>query len=616
MRSALLRFVLALGGAALAGAAQPQEFLPPALPWHGASEALIAPPDHPWITPAEKSGLLDSPNYDDTVAYLKKLCAASPLLSLQEFGRTAQGRALYVVVATKEKSPAPAALLAGGKPTLLAQAGIHSGEIDGKDAGLMLLRDLAFGGKTALLDRANFLFIPVFNADGHERSSEWTRPNQRGPVHMGWRTTAQNLNLNRDYVKADSPEMRALLGLLTAWQPSLYLDIHVTDGLDHQYDITYTYHGFDGDAAWSPKIAAWLDRVFHPAVSTALKRQGHLPLNLYIDPVDARDFSKGLDTSHSTARFSHAYGDLRHLPTVLVETHALKPYPQRVLGTYVLLESTLALLGRESAALHTAIAADQSSRPAAVPVTWIDGGRRREMDFLGVESERYDSPASGAQEVRWLGRPKLFPKLPLIADRPGLLIQRPVAYWVPVTKPDVIDRLRLHGIRVEPLAAPITLSVAMYRLVDPQPAPSSGAHPFEGRHTLKFGVKTETRTETFPAGSVRVPTDQPLGDLAIAMLEPESPESLVAGGFFGEILQRTEYIEGYVIAPMADKMLTDDPALRAEFEARLTADAAFAKSPAARLRWFYVRTKFYDDRHLLYPVGVERRGPREEPVAR
>ena len=162
-----------IGSLALARllAVEPADFLPPALPWHGASEALIARPDHPWITPAERMHLLDSPGYDDTIAYLKKLCAASPLLELQAFGQTAQGRTLYLVVATREKSFTPDELRAGGKPTLLAQAGIHSGEIDGKDAGLMLLRDLAFGGKAGLLDRANFLFIPVFNADGCRSAS-------------------------------------------------------------------------------------------------------------------------------------------------------------------------------------------------------------------------------------------------------------------------------------------------------------------------------------------------------------------------------------------------------------------------------------------------------------
>ncbi len=603
-----MRFlVLASSLTATAFAAEfgPQEFLPPVPPWHGASESLVAAAAHPWVTPAEKSGLIDTPSYDDTVAWLTKLCAATPLVSMIEFGRTAQGRALYVVVATRGKSHTAEALRAGGKPTLLAQAGIHSGEIDGKDAGLMLLRDLAFGEKGALLDRANFLFIPVLNADGHERASVWNRSNQRGPTRMGWRTTAQNLNLNRDYVKADAPEMRALLALLDAWSPSLYFDIHVTDGLDYQYDITYTHHGRAGEAAWSPRSGAWLDRAFSPAIDAALKAQGHVPLNFYVNPRDKRDFTRGLEAGHSTPRFSHGYGDLRHLPTVLVETHSLKPYRQRVLGTYVLLAATLDLLGRDGAALQAAIAADQAARPPEVVLTWTEGGPSHEVDFLGIDFETYDSPISGVKEMRWLGRPKTFPKLPVFSKRPGLTAKRPAAYWVPAAKSQVIDRLTLHGIRVELLAGPRTVEVEMLRLVDPQPV--TPGQPFESRHLLKLaGVKPETRRETFPAGSVRVPTDQPLGDLAIMMLDPQGADSLFAWGFFHEVLQRTEYIEGYVIAPFAEKMLAADPALKADFTAKLAAEPAFAADPAARLQWFYTRTKFADERFLLYPVGLER----------
>lgn len=596
--------VFILGCTALA-ALEPQAFLPQPLPWKGASESLVVAADHPWITPAEKTGLTDTPRYDETIAWLEKLCAASPLVSMIEFGRTPQGRSLYLVIATKEKEHTADALRAGGKPTLLAQAGIHSGEIDGKDAGLMLLRDIAFGGKTALLERANLLFIPVLNADGHERASIWNRPNQRGPVRMGWRTTAQNLNLNRDYVKADAPEMRALLTALKTWPIDLYLDIHVTDGLDYQYDITYAYHGHASGASWSPCIGEWLDRSYSPALDGALRAQGHIPLNFYVNAVDKRDPARGLKAGLVAPRFSHGYGDLRHVPSVLIETHSLKAYRQRVLGTYVLLETTLRHLGTEGVSLKAAIAADQARRADPVTLTWIDGGTRREMDFLGVDFETFDSAASGAREVRWLGRPRTYPKLPIFTDKSGVSVKRPVAYWVPASKPEVIDKLRLHGIAVESLREPRTIDVAMYRIVPP--GKLEAAEPFESRHPVKLeGVKMEQRRETFPAGSVRVPTDQPLGDLAIMMLEPQGADSLFGWGFFNEILQRTEYIEGYVIAPLADKMLKEDPKLKAEFEARLAADPAFSADGPARLQWFYTRTPFADERFLLYPIGIER----------
>jgi murein tripeptide amidase MpaA len=597
MRCSLLLAPLLLTSAFAAG---PQDFLPPAPPWTGASEALIAKPDNPWITPAEKTGLTDTPGYDETVTYLQRLAEQSPLIKLLPFGRTAQGRVLYAVLAAKGN---PQDIRSNSRPTLLAQAGIHSGEIDGKDAGLMLLRDLAFGGKAALLDRANFLFVPFFNADGHERSSEWNRPNQRGPIRQGWRTTAQNLNLNRDYMKADAPEMAAMLRLIGTWKPALYLDLHVTDGIDYQYDITYGFHGWDGSFAWSPSIGAWLDQTWRPAMDAALTAAGHIPGPL-VFAVNHRDLTQGISAGPGNPRFSNAYGDLRHIPSVLVENHSLKPYKQRVLGTYVLLEASLQVLGEHIATLDPAMSADAKAQPATVPMNWSDNSDvQTTMDFAGIAYEEFVSPASGVKEVRWLGTPKIYEKLPVhLNTKPGVELRRPKAYWISPAQSEIIARLKLHGVQLEPHPRPKAQSLEMYRLVNPSPA----AQPFEGRHLVTTRVKPETRTETFPAGSVRVPTDQPLGDLAVALLEPESTDSFLAWGFFPEILQRTEYIEGYVIAPMAEKMLASDPQLKAEFEAKLAAEPKFAADPTARLQWFYERTKFQDDRYLLYPVGIER----------
>jgi len=592
---------LALGGSPLFAAA-PQDLLPPAPPWHGASEALIAKPDNPWITPAEKTGLTDTPNYDDTIAYLQKLADASPVLKLVVFGQTAQGRDLYVVIASKEGAETGADLAKNKRPTLLAQAGIHAGEIDGKDAGLMLLRDIAFGGKAALLDGANFLFVPIFNADGHERISEWNRPNQRGPVHQGWRTTAQNINLNRDYVKADSPEMRAMIGLLNDWEPELYLDLHVTDGIDYQYDITFGYNTYLNGYTLSPKVAGWLDDHFQSAVTDALSAQGHIPGPL-IFATNNRDLTEGIFNGVATPRFSNGYGDARHIATVLVENHSLKPYKQRVLGTYVLLEASLKALAAHGTELRAAIEADAADRPGQFASNFGQPGNAVEMDFAGIAYEDHLSSASGIKEVHWLGTPKTYPHLRVTLDKEGVRLHRPNAYYVPVTRPDLIERIKLHGIEVEELEEGKTVKVSMARLVDPK----SAAEPFEGHFGLTFGsVKWEEKTEFFPAGSVRVSTDQPLGNLAMIMLEPESADSFLQWGFFPEILQRTEYVEGYVIAPLAEKMLAEDPRLKAEFEAKLAADEKFAKDPAARLGWFYARSKFYDDRYLLYPVGIER----------
>jgi hypothetical protein len=342
----------------------PTAFLPPAPAWSGASEKLIVGSDDPWITPSEKTGLTATPSYDQTVAWLRKLAKACPQARVETFGKTGQNRTLVDVVVTKD-----GAQLNPDKPLFLIQAGIHSGEIDGKDAGLMLLRDICFKGKGSLIDHVNIVFIPVLNADGHERSSPYSRPNQRGPLNQGWRNTAQNLNLNRDYMKADAPEMIGLLGLFNKYDPTLYIDLHVTDGMDYAYDITYGFHGWNGLYADSPGIGKWLDKTYRPAADAALAANGHIPGPLIFER-DNTDLSKGLDLYKFAPRFSNAYGDVRRMPSVLVENHSLKPYRQRVLGTYVLLEQTLKTLAKDGASLKAAIKADRALRPTTLDANW------------------------------------------------------------------------------------------------------------------------------------------------------------------------------------------------------------------------------------------------------
>jgi len=589
----MIRFLTAaLALAAAPAFAQHPAPLPPLVPWSGASEKLIVPAGDRWITPAEQANFVYTPDYAATRAWLDRLAASAPtLLSIEPFGTSAQGRELYLVRASKR---------GGTKPVVLVQAGIHSGEIDGKDAGMMLLRDIAHRGKDSLLDKVDLVFVPIFNADGHERSSPWNRPNQRGPQAMGWRTTAQNLNLNRDYLKADAPEMQAMIALINRLDPILYLVLHVTDGTDHQYDVAYAFSGWRGLYANSPAIGRWLDTKLRPAMDAALTRAGHTP-GLYVSALDNRDPDKGISHEPDTPRFSTGYGDYRRLPTILVETHSLKPYRQRVLGTYVFVEEALRLAGLESSALSAAIAADRAERPRELIVKWQPIKEPiYTVDFKGIAHERYPSAASGRDEVRWLGKP-VTQKMPVFGAEPVQSVTLPRAWWVPASEPAVIERLKWHGIAFETIDAPRQVTLDMVRLVDPKLGAAS-----EGHMLLTVGAyRHAPRTETFPAGSVRVPADQPLGLLAAAMLEPESADSLLAWNFFPGILQRTEYIEAYAIAPLADRMLADDAALRREFEVRLAADPAFAADGNARLAWFYARTPYYDERYLLYPIGRE-----------
>ena len=193
-------------------------------------------------TIAEQSGFKRTGRYEE----VERLCRGfqqswSGKVRCTEFGRTPEGRPMLALVASQDGVLDPNAARKQRRPVVLMQGGIHAGEIDGKDAGFLALREMLSGSAGAgALRRVTFVFVPVFNVDGHERFGRWNRPNQVGPEEMGWRTTAQNLNLNRDYAKAEAPEMQAMLRLLNQWDPILYVDLHVTNGADFQHDISYS----------------------------------------------------------------------------------------------------------------------------------------------------------------------------------------------------------------------------------------------------------------------------------------------------------------------------------------------------------------------------------------
>ena len=580
-----------------------ESLLPPLMDWSGNSEKLAASEDDPWITPSEMTGLKETPNYDETFTWLRKLVKAAPQLEMISIGKSHQGRDFWMIIASAEQNFTADALKASEKPLLLAQAGIHSGEIDGKDAGLMLLRDMTVAGKRVdLLEGVNLLFVPIFNVDGHERISDFNRINQRGPKQMGWRTNARNQNFNRDYAKLDTPGVQAIVSVINEYEPDLYLDLHVTDGVDYQYDITF---GGNGAGGWSPAIGDWIQNTYEPAVASELGQQGHIPGPLVMS-VNGMDLQDGYYVWNGDPRYSNGYGDARHLPTILVENHSLKPYRQRVLGTYVLLAASMNILAQSHEALGAAIRSDQQRRPEKVVLGYTASeSEPSTSEFLGITSERYEGPVSGGSAVRWLGTPDNRKVKQVHINQSVGEITMPAAYMIPAQWADVAERVAMHGVPVQRLEHSVTTMAEVYRLPEAGIAPAQGwtPNPFEGRVRISAGTpEVETVQMTFPEGSFRVPTDHGLGELVALLLEPQATDSFFQWGFFLEVFTRTEYAETYIMEPLARRMIAEDPALKSEFESKLANDAEFAADPAKRLMWFYRKTPFYDPQYLVYPV--------------
>ena len=224
------------------------------------------------------------------------------------------------------------------------------------------------------------------------------------------------------------------------------------------------------------------------------------------------------------------------------------------------------------------------------------------IQFKGIKNRIHQSEISGTDYVEWLGKPVTL-NLPVYLNYlPDIVVYRPEAYWIPAAWDDVIKRLRLHGIQMETIEKMETLPLEFYRIDQPEIMNV----PNEGHIMVKGRPVAEKRNEKFLPGSVRIPTDQPLGDLAILLLEPGSDQSFFQWGFFMPIFSRTEYIEGYMIEPIAADMLKKSPELKKEFEEKLKKSPEFANNPKQRLQWFYEKTPYYDEKYLLYPVGIER----------
>ena len=554
-------------------------------------------------TIAEQSGFKRTGRFVEVEA----LCAAfqqkyPKSVRCIEFGRSPENRPMLALVASADGTFDAATNRAKHRSVVLMQGGIHAGEIDGKDAGFLVLRQLLEGRVGAgVLDRVTFVFVPVFNVDGHERFGRWNRPNQVGPEEMGWRVTAQNLNLNRDYMKAEAPEMHAMLRLLNEWDPILYADLHVTDGAEFEHDISINVAPtLTGDAKLRASAVGVRDELIQ-----RLKVQGSLPLDFYPSLLRDDDPTSGFAVNISPPRFSQEYWAKRNRIGVLVETHSWKDYPTRVRITRNSIIGMLELAAANGDGWQAAAAeADSHSSSLdgqAVVLAYGNTEHTTPIDFRGYAYTRTESPISGGLMTRYDNKkPEVWhiplydevkPTLTVPAPRGGYIVPAAHAAWVEA-------KLALHGISSRRLTKAIaTTDLQIFRATETKVAPQT----FEGRASLTVAGEWHPAKRAVPIGSLFVPIEQPRAELVMMLFEPLAPDSLVSWGFFNAAFERKEYMEAYVAESVAEEMLKDT-AVRAEFDKKLASDPEFAKSAADRLDFFYARHASWDDQYNLYPV--------------
>ncbi len=545
----------------------------------------------------------------------------------ETLGRTAEGRAIRALVISKGAglSPRPRQQ----RPVVLIIAGAHAGEIDGKDAGLILLRQLLASNKPDNpLQHLTVVFVPVFNVDGHENRGRFLRPNQNGPLEPGDRLTAQRINLNRDWMLAQTPEMQGMLRLVQRWDPDVTLDLHVTDGIRYRHPVAVSHSPLFSPHADVQTVSDFLLQ----NVISRLTRRGHAPLDFYPVLNDPDDPSLGMVQEVDAPRFSHVYATVRNRIGFLVEDHAWDDYATRVRTCIAtLLASLETVADHRVTVMRTLIEADLKSqrlRGTTLPLDWYntaDIGPTQSNGSMELQGYRYEvyeqAPVSGGRGIRYDTQQPETWKVPLFNHiRPvpeamqtlpegGYLVP---AGWAAVVRP----YLRLHGVRHHVLSRPLKqIRVESIRVQDDEVV--FEPRPFQGRTRTQLNGRWAQDSANLPAGSLFIPMEQPQAWLAAHLLEPSAPDSLSSWGLFNTAYELSDLIAGHRELELARWMAAQHPNIRTlfgealysqlplwrqAFEEKLSRDPAFAADPQARLDFWISKLPPHDPGYNLYPI--------------
>jgi hypothetical protein len=478
-----------------------------------AASLLVAAPDaggQPPQTVAERTDYQATARHDEVVGYCKDLARQSPLVRVAELGATHEGRKIPLVLVAEPPITSAAEAARSGKLVVLAMGNIHAGEVDGKEALLMLMRDLALARDRALLQHLVLLFVPNFNADGGDRMAATNRMHQNGPPEVGIRANAQGFDLNRDYVKLESPEVRALVQLFNQWDPAIVIDTHTTNGSYHNFAITY-----DGPRhpACAGALVSYARDTLLPGVGARLQKRGGQMATFY------GNFARGNQVWESypaQPRFGTQYVGLRNRLGILSESYVYAPYRDRVRASRDFVLACFEYAAEHRDTLRQIL--QDADRPRARIALRHRPMALKEITIAGIEGGKTVPP----------GKPRDFAVTYLGKCEPTVEVARPFAYLIPAKYGSAIDTLQRHGIEVQPLKRDMEMMVGVYR-VD---SVATAGKAFQGHKLVTVDASLRLEKHRISSDLVLVRTEQRLGALASFLLEPASEDGLCAWNFF------------------------------------------------------------------------------------
>lgn len=537
-----------------------------------------------------------SVSYEEAIERYSALAEKHPIATLQTVGSTDIGKPLHLFIINKN----PGKKEADGRCTLFINNGIHPGEPCGVDASLQLAERLleGVGGMDHLLDSVVVAIVPMYNVGGALRRGCCVRANQNGPEAYGFRGNARNLDLNRDFIKADSRNARSFFTAFHQLKPHVIVDTHTSNGADYQYVMTMINTQPDKAGA---EMGAYMRNRMNPELYASMDERG-FGMSPYVYTM-GRLPESGLRDYLETPRYTTGYAALFNTIGYTSETHMLKPFAQRVESTYQFLLSTLEYMHAHCTELRELKAASdrQVANQSTFELDWeLDTTSYRMIPFKGYEAVFPKSEVHGQARLKY-DREQAFTKQIKYFDtyKASKTVEAPLAYLIPQAWHEVIDRLAWNGVEMSRLESDTTMEVEVY-YIDQF---SASNRPYEG-HFLKSVEELRTQRESidFMAGDVLVYCNQSANRYIVETLEPEAVDAFFRWSFFDSVLQQKEWYSDYVFEDTAAEMLREDEEFRREFEAAKAADADLAESSRAQLYWLFKRSKHYEGSVNRYPV--------------
>ncbi len=534
--------------------------------------------------------------YQEVIAYYQKIAKTSPQIKLFNYGTTDVGLPLTLIVLSHDGVFNPSTIKKQDKRVLLINNGIHPGEPEGIDATMMLTRDLL--KKHAIPNNLVICMVAVYNIDGCLNRGV-SRINQNGPIAYGFRGNYRNLDLNRDFIKADSKNALALEEIINTWKPDVFLDNHTSDGADYQYVMTLIETQKDKQ---NPILANYTSKVLTPGLYAGIKNKGFEMIPYGAGENGLPD--SGIVSFLELPRFATGFTAQRNIISYITETHMLKPFDKRVYATYTFMEILIDLIKKDAKNIgDLKLKADeQVSSQQNFALNWeLDTTKVDTITFKGYTASY--KPSEVSQQTRlYYDRDKPYTKTIKYFDnyKASDSVKKPWAYIIPQAWGKVIDLFRLNGVKMRRLNNDTTLNLEMYYINDYKTV----SKPYEGHylHSKVNLIPVETKVK-FYKGDYVVMVNQPLNRYIVETLEPKGVDSFFAWNFFDSVLGEKEYFSDYVFEDVAADLLKKDPALKAKLEEEKLKNPQLAGSAKQQLYFVYRYSPYFEKTYLRYPIG-------------